>query len=137
MNRSLDKQTGLTFWSMCFVLVFLGIVVLFVIRAFPLYNMKFQVTAAMNSVTSRPDATELSERDVRDYFLRNLQVTNIQRFNNKNVHKFVEVIKPKDQRMPKLMHVHFETRNKLFGDLSLVMNFDEKKPLRGPITGGL
>lgn len=135
MNQRISKQTGLTFWGLCFVLVFLGIVILFVVRAFPLYNMKFQVTAAINSVTSRPDATDLSESDVRDYFLRNLQVTNIQRFNAKNVHEYVEVIKPKDRRDPKLMHVHFETRNALFDDLSLVLNFDEKKPLRGPREG--
>jgi len=135
MNQPMRKQSGLTFWSLCFVLLFFGIVVLFVVRAFPLYNMKFQVDSAINSVATRPDASQLTEKDVRDYFLRNLQVTNIQLFNYKNIHEYVDVIKSKGGGQPDIMHVHFEKRNKLYGDLDLLLDFDVKKPLRGPIGG--
>jgi|GEM_PF-95965 len=135
MNQRMRKQSGLTFWGLCFVLVFLGIVVLFVVRAFPLYNMKFQVDSAINAVATRPDASQLNEKEVRDYFLRNLQVTNIQLFNYKNIHKYVEVIKSKERGRPDIMHVHFEKRNKLYGDLDLLLDFDVKKPLRGPVGG--
>jgi len=123
----------MTFVGLCFVLAFIGIVVLFVLRAFPLYNMKFQVVAAMNSITSRPDATSMSDADVKKYFLRNIQVTNIQLFNDHNINQYLEVIKPKDRRDPRMLRVHYETRNPLFGDLELLMKFDEKKPLRGPV----
>lgn len=133
MNQRLHSQSGMTFVGLCFVFLFLGMVLLFVVRAFPLYNMKFQIVAAINSVTSRPDATSLTDAEVKKYFLHNIQVTNIQMFNSNNINQYVEVIKPKDRRDPKLMYVHFETRNILFGDLYLLMKFDEKKRLRGPI----
>jgi hypothetical protein len=87
----------------------------------------------MNAVTSRPDATTLTNAEVKKYFLHSIQVTNIQLFNNFNINKYLEIINPKDNRHPKMVRVHFEKTNILFGDLYLMMKFDEKKPLRGPI----
>ena len=129
------KQKGITFIGLCFVLAFIAIVVLFVLRAFPLYNEKFQITAAINSVVSRPDAPELSETDVRKYFMRNIQITNIERFTDQNIKDHVEIIKSKKKGEPKLLHVHYEARNKLFSDLNLLLVFDKTAPLRGSITG--
>lgn len=133
MNQRFFSQSGMTFVGLCFIVLFFGAVVLFVLRAFPLYNMKFQVVSAMNAVTSRPDATTLTNAEVKKYFLHSIQVTNIQLFNNFNINKYLEIINPKDNRHPKMVRVHFEKTNILFGDLYLMMKFDEKKPLRGPI----
>jgi hypothetical protein len=133
MNQRLFGQSGMTFVGLCFLVLFFGAVVLFVLRAFPLYNMKFQVVSAMNAVTSRPDATTMSDSDVKKYFLRSIQVTNIQLFNNFNIGQYLEVIKPTDSKHPKMLRVHFDQSNVLFGDLYLLMKFDEKKPLRGPL----
>lgn len=135
MSTNMRKQAGITFWGLCFVLFFIGVLVLFTLRAFPLYNEKFQVMSAIDSVVNRPDASDLSEADVRKYFLRNIQVTNIDRFSSRNIKDYVNVIKPKSAGEPRIMHVQFEARNDLFSDLDLVMIFDVKKPLRGPSAG--
>lgn len=132
MNQSAHKQAGLTFWGLCFIIFFIGIVVLFTMRAFPLYNEKFQVVSAINSVASRPDATELSNADVRKYFMRNIQISNVDRFSSNNVTEYVDIIDPRKRGEPRIMHVHYEARNVLFSDLYLLMDFDVKKPLRGP-----
>jgi hypothetical protein len=133
MNHRLFSQSGITFVGLCFLFLFLGSITLFVLRAFPLYNMKFEVVSAMNSVTSRPDATTMTDEEVKKFFLHNIQVTNIQLFNHRNINQYLEIIKPRDSRHPKLMHVHFEKTNILFGDIYLLMKFDEKKALRGPL----
>lgn len=135
MATTLYRQSGITFWGLCFVLFFIGVLVLFTLRAFPLYNEKFQVLSAIDSVVSRPDASKLSDADVRKYFMRNIQVTNIDRFNDRNIRDHVTVIKPKNKREPRIMHVQYEARNDLFSDLDLILVFDVKKPLRGPSEG--
>lgn len=135
MTTTLYRQSGITFWGLCFVLFFIGVLVLFTLRAFPLYNEKFQIMSAINSIVDRPDASKLSESDVRKYFMRNIQITNIDRFNDRNVKDHVTVIKPKNRGEPRIMHVQYEARNDLFSDLDLVLTFDVKKPLRGPGAG--
>lgn len=135
MKKCLYRQTGITFWGLCFVLFFIGVLVLFTLRAFPLYNEKFQVVSAMNAVADRPDSTELSEGEVRKFFMRNIQVTNIERFTDRNISDHLDVLKPQKRGDPKIMHVQYEARNKLFADLELVMKFDKKLPLRGPVEG--
>lgn len=132
MSKSLSRQSGITFWGLMFVLVFIGLVVLFTLRAFPLYNEKFQVISAIDSVTSRPDASELSNAEVKKYFLRNVQISNVRRFSSNNIDDYVEIIKPEKRSDPKKIRVRYESRNVLFSDLYLLMNFDVTKPLRGP-----
>ncbi|MEJ2762162.1 MAG: hypothetical protein P8126_11725 [Gammaproteobacteria bacterium] len=135
MKQRLNSQSGLTFWGLCFLLFFLGIVMLFTVSAFPLYNLKFQVTAAMNAVTSRPDASTLSYADASKFFLHNIEVTNIQMFNYRNIRNYLELVKSKKSGQPDKLHVHFKRSSKLFSDLYLQLQFDETKPMRGPITG--
>ena len=55
MINNMKKQSGVTFIGLVFILGTIALVVIFVLRAFPLYNEKFQVTAAANSVASKAD----------------------------------------------------------------------------------
>jgi hypothetical protein len=135
MNKYSSNQAGITFWGLCFVLLFIGIIVLFTLRAFPLYNEKFQVISAIDAVVTRPDASELTTAEVRKYFLRNVQISNVRRFKSSNIREYVEVLPPEERGGPRVMHVKYESRNKLFSDLHLLMVFDRKKPLRGPVEG--
>lgn len=135
MKKLAANQQGITFLGLVFILGFIAIVVLFVLRAFPLYNEKFQVVAAMKSVVSRPDAPKLKTKEVHKYFMRNIQVTNVNRFDDKNVKDYVKVIKPKKKSDPKIMHLKYEATNKLFGDLNLMLKFDEQMPLSGASGG--
>ncbi|MFQ5660571.1 MAG: DUF4845 domain-containing protein [Gammaproteobacteria bacterium] len=129
------NQRGITFIGLLFIFGFIAIVVLFALRAFPLYNEKMQVISAMNSITQRPDAAKMSVREVRKYFLRNIEATtNIQRFTDQSVKKLVMVEKPGKKGQPKLLHVHYQATNKLISDLQLLLEFDKKMELRGPAT---
>jgi hypothetical protein len=136
MKQRLNGQSGMTFWGLVIILFFMGIVILFTVSAFPLYNLKFQVTAAMNSVTSRPDASTMSEADARKYFMHNIQVTNIQMFTYRNIKNYLELEKSKKNGEPNKLHVHFHQSSKLFSDLYLQLQFDETKPMRGPLQSG-
>lgn len=137
MKQPVKNESGITFIGLVFVLAFIAIVVIFVLRLFPLYNEKFQVEAAMQTVVSQPGASTQSLADTRRAFLRALAITNIRRFQDSNVRDHVDIIKPKKAGEPPLLHVHYEATNKLFADIQLLLTFDKQIPLDGsPGTAG-
>lgn len=132
MRTSRSKQSGITLGGLIFVLAIIGVVVLFAVRAFPLYNEKMQVVSAMKAVVARPGAAGMSEKELAMTFLRNIEATtNLQRFNQKTLKDLVEVVKPENKGEPKQFYVHYQASNVLFQDLYLMLNFDQKMPLQG------
>lgn len=130
------RQHGMTFWGVLFIFGFIAVVVLFTLRAFPLYNEKMQVISAMNAVTQRPDASKLTTKNIRKYFLRNIEATtNLERFTDKSVKELVKVIKPKKRGQAKVLHVKFKATSPLAADLFLLLEFDERMEIRGPNEG--
>lgn len=135
MKNMIAGQRGITFISVVFVLAFIAVVTLFILRAFPLYNERIQVVAAMEAVAKRENSPKMSETDVRKAFMRAIAVTNIQRFSDKNIKDFLEVERPANRGDPKMMIMKYDATNKLFGELQLLLNVDAKVALTGPDTG--
>jgi len=135
MNKLSSQQEGITFLSIVFILGIIAIFVLFALRAFPLYNEKFQIVSAMQTVVNRTDATKLKNKSAGKAFLRAIAVTNITRFNDTNVKEYLKVEKPKKKGDPKILHLKFEASNVLFSDLSLTLKFDKKMELTGSGKG--
>ncbi len=130
------RQLGMTFWGVLFIFGFIAIVVLFSLRAFPLYNEKMSVISAMNSVSQRPDASKLTTKNIRKYFLRNIEATtNIERFTDQSVKQLVKVIKPRKKGQPRILHVKYQATSPLVAELYLLLEFDERMEIRGPNTG--
>jgi len=130
------RQRGMTFWGVLFIFGFIAIVVLFSLRAFPLYNEKMSVISAMNSVSQRPDASKLTTKNIRKYFLRNIEATtNIERFTDQSVKQLVKVIKPRKKGQPRILHVKYQATSPLVAELYLLLEFDERMEIRGPNTG--
>lgn len=129
MKHSIKQQNGLTFIGLVFVLSFIAIVVVFVLRLFPLYNEKFQIEAAMQTVVSQPDAAKRNITETRGAFMRALAVTNINRFNSQNLKDHVNIIKPAKSGEPPILHVKYDATNKLFADIQLLLSFDKQLPM--------
>lgn len=132
MMKMLIKQKGMSVWSVIFVLGFIALVVLFSLRAYPLYYEKMQVTASMNTVASRPDATEMNQNELRKAFYSSIQITNITRFNDRNLKDHIFLVKSKSKGEPNSLNVKYTATNALFDDLQLLMEFDKSVPIRGP-----
>lgn len=136
MKQALNKQSGLTFIGLVFVLGVIAMVVLFVLRLFPLYNEKMQVEGVMQTVISQPDAASQSVSDLRRSFLRAITITNVTRFNDRNIKDHLDLVKPQQSGQPPSLHVHFQSTNKLFGDIQLLMTFDKQVPITGTAGAG-
>ena len=129
MKQSLKQQSGLTFLGLVFILAVIAMVVVFVLRLFPLYNEKFQIEAAMQTVASQPGAASRNINDTRSAFMRALAVTNISRFDRNNIKDHVNLLKPAGAGQPPMLHVQYEATNKLFADIQLLLQFDKQLPL--------
>ena len=132
MMKTFTKQHGITMWGLIFVLAVIAVVVLFTLKAYPLYYEKFQIIASMNTAAAQPKATKMSVVDLRKAFYRSIQITNIERFNDRNLKDHVFLIKSKTAGEPNKLQVKYTATSKLFQDLFLMMEFDESVPIRGP-----
>jgi hypothetical protein len=135
MFQARKRQSGMTVGGLLFILGAIAVVVLFAVRAFPLYNEKFQVVAAMKTVVERPDAASLSDRDLAMAFLKNIEATtNLRRFTQSKLKDYVEAVKA-EKGEPRKLRVHFQATNVLYKDLNLMLDFDLSMPLRGNAAG--
>ena len=132
MRRLIRKQNGMTAVGILIVLVVLAGVVTIVLRLFPLYNEKFQVVSALNTVVSQPDAASFTTKTAGKSFMTSMAITDVARFTDYNIKDHLAVIKPKKTGQPRILHLHYEARNKFFADIEFVLVFDKKIPLSGP-----
>ena len=134
MKISRNKQYGIGFLGWSSILGVLAFFLLIILRIYPLYNEKFVVITSMHSVANKPDAAKMSTKDVRKFFLRNMEISsNTVRFTDKSVKKLVKVITDKKTKK-KYIHVAYEGRNIFLKDLQFLIIFDHKIELGG--SGG-
>ena len=131
MNLIKRRQGGITFIGILLILAVLACFVLFVLKAFPLYNEYFAVKTAMNSVASQPQDLLVTTRDIQKSFLRNVQLNNVQRFDDRSVKELVTIQKPEKKGQPRVMRVTYEARNVLFKNIYLLMAVDESIAIGG------
>lgn len=131
MNPIKRRQGGITFIGILLMLAVLACFVLFVLKAFPLYNEYFAVKTAMNSVASQPADLLVTTRDIQKSFLKNVQLNNVQRFDDKSVKELVMIEKPAKKGQPRVMRVKYESRNVLFKNIYLLMAVDESIAIGG------
>ena len=135
MKNMIRMQRGMTFIGVVFVLGFIAIVVLFGLRAFPLFYEKTQVKAAMESVVNREGSAKFTAKEAQDAFLRGIGITNIQRFSGKNIKDFLVLEKAKERNTPNVLHLKYQATNKLAGELQLLLMVDISMPLAKAGTG--
>ncbi len=131
MINCMKQQRGITFLGFLIVLAVIGLVVFLGLRLYPIYYEKFQVMSAMKTVVNQPGAKDKTPKELRDLFIKNLTATtNINRFKNANIKKYMSVSK-KTRSEPKMLVLVYELRSPFFDNIELVMNFDERLPLDG------
>ena len=135
MRKMIRKQSGITTIGLMIVFALIAGIVIIVLRLFPLYNEKFQIVSALNTVVSRPDAGDLTTKTAGKAFMKGIAVTNINRFDRYNLKEHLVVRKPKKKGEPKMLHMQYESRNKFFADIQFVLVFNKEMPLTGPGTG--
>ena len=134
MKISRNKQYGIGFLGWSSILGVAAFFLLIILRVYPLYQEKLTVIAAMNSVANKPEAAKMSTKDVRKFFLRNMEISsNTVRFTDNSVKELVKVVTDKKTKK-KYIKVAYEGRNIFVKDLEFLIVFDQTIELGG--SGG-
>jgi hypothetical protein len=128
MRKLTAKQDGMTGIGIVLVLAVLAGIVLIVLRIFPLYNEKFQVVAALNSVVSQTGSNTPTTKAASKTFMKAMALTNIERFTDYNIKEYLKVIKPKKKGQPRLLQLKYESSNIFFADIYFTLVFDKTIP---------
>ncbi len=123
-----SKQQGMSFLGIVFLILVFVVFGALGLRLYPLYYDKFQIISAMQSVTERADAADLTPSQVRSYFMRNIEITNIRRFTDANIKQHLKILKGKKGE-PNQMKLKYEAENKFFADIYFNLKFEETMPL--------
>jgi uncharacterized protein DUF4845 len=124
MKHISQRQSGITALGIVLILGVLACFVLFGLTAFPLYNEYISVKTSMESTINLPPAKRKTTKDIRKYFLRNVEINGVERFTDYNIKEMVFVKKSKDGKK-KYLNVKYQATNNLFKNIFLMMEVDE------------
>jgi len=132
MNRRYP-QRGLTLTGLmmgCALLAFFAVTGM---KLFPLYNEKTKVTFALEKVAGQREAARMSKTEIVKLIGRQFEVSDVDRWRLSEFAKILKIYKPKNGK-GKIMHLAYEIRGPLFGELDVVLMFDKTLKLGEAVT---
>ncbi|MDH3317433.1 MAG: DUF4845 domain-containing protein [Gammaproteobacteria bacterium] len=118
-----QRQRGMTFWMLLFVLVVLGIAFFIVLKLFPIYMESFKIDRAIESVAKDPGVGDRSRTEIVDTLVKRLDIDDVRRITGRNVNEYVEV--DKTGRRVRIT-VEYRAEAHLVGNVSLVADFTKR-----------
>jgi uncharacterized protein DUF4845 len=125
-----QRQKGMTALGIFIILGMLACFVSFGLTVFPLYNEYWTVKSGMQSIVELPPAKRKNITDIRKYFLRNMEINNVNRFNRVTIKEYVTMQKSKDGKT-KYLNVKYNSTNNWFHNITIMMEVDETVELPG------
>jgi len=133
LSRVPSYQRGFTFIGFFVVCVVVGFAALIVMKLFPLYNESFKVRAALEAVSSQPKIAQKTAQEIRTLVMRNFEVSDVDRFTDATLKNALSVKRDPSGKQ-RLVHMAYEARAPLFGNLDVVLKIDESITIAGAAT---
>ncbi len=119
MNRH-NSQEGMTLIGWIFTLVAIGAVALLILKVVPVYLESFKVEQALHSVAGESGVGQVTKREIYKRFIRRMDVEDIDRFTQKNVHKYLAVEKKGNTV---ILTIQYQTITPIVHNVSLLVDF--------------
>lgn len=132
MKQIAHRQKGMTAIGIFLILAMLACFFAFGLAIFPLYNEYINVKSGMQSVLNQPPEKRKSIKQMRKIFLRNVELNNVERFTDTTVKELVTLKKSKDGKK-KYLNVKYQSTNKLFKNIYVMMDVDETLEMTGSV----
>lgn len=119
-------QRGMSIWSASFVIGVFAFIVFMIFKLFPPYMESFKAKNALESVARSTDISTMSKADIVTALARRFDIDNIDTVDPaKNLY-----IEPRG-RNARLVSLRYEVVVPLFYNVSLLLDFDHAKEVRG------
>lgn len=122
--KTLKRQQGMTGIGWLIVLGLIAFFVLIALRLFPVYSENFNVVSSLKSLENEPQVTRKSKADILRLIINRFQINDVKNATRKN-------IKISKRGGVLTVSVKYDVKTKLFGDLSLIAEFDESVEVIG------
>ena len=122
MNRC-NSQGGMTLIGWLMTLVLVGALALTVLKVVPVYMEYFKVKQALHSVVEQSNIGQVTTREIYRQFMRQMDVEDVNRFTENNIHKHLEVQK----KGPTVtLTIRYQTITVLIANISLLIDFEHQ-----------
>ena len=122
--QTLKRQQGVTGIGWLIILGMIAFFVLIGLRLFPVYSENFNVISSLKSLEKEPQVTRKSKADILRLIMNRFQINDVKNAGRKN-------IKISKRGGVLTVSVKYDVKTKLFGDLSLIAEFDESVEVIG------
>ena len=119
-------QRGMTIWSMSFVVGVFAFLIFVAFKLFPPYMEYFKVAKALDSVTQNADIGSMSKTDIVTALANRFNIDNVD-----SVDPAKNLFLENRGRNSRLVRISYETVIPLFYNISLLLEFEHAKEVRG------
>ena len=122
--QTLKKQQGVTGIGWLIILGLIAFFVLIGLRLFPIYVEKFSVVSSIESLKNEPHVTRKTKAEIMSLITNRFQINDVKNVTRKDI-----TISKRGGILN--VTVKYEVKTKLFGELSLIAEFDESVEVIG------
>jgi hypothetical protein len=127
------RQHGITISGLLYACIILGSIALMLMKLFPLYNEKTKVDFALEKVASQKESARMTKAQIVKLIGRQFEVSDIDRWGIQEFGKLLKIQKLKGGK-GKVMSLEYEIRGPFFGELDIVLKYNNSLKLGEPVT---
>lgn len=116
-------QRGASIWMVLLMVIILGFGAIFGLKIIPMYLESYKIDKALEG-TFTGDVASQSVNDIRDAFIRRLDIDEVRRIQLKNWRDHMSIVK-RDGKVT--VEVFYEDERSLFGNLYIVGRFEKSR----------
>ena len=123
MYRLASRQRGASFWTMLVFVIVFGFLAVIGIKLVPIYLESWKIDKAMNAVVNDSSVNRLTKIEIARALVKRLDIDDVRRINDHTWKEFVKITKRQNRLT---LEVNYRVETPLFGNLSLVADFEKK-----------
>jgi hypothetical protein len=123
--QNLKHQSGITMWSLLYVLGTLAFALFLFFKLLPPYMTDFKIRSALESLGRQPDAATMSMVDISEAIRKRLEIDSADNFDLGNS------LTVEARGSSKVVRIAYETTVPMMFNISALLNFDHRVEVRG------
>ncbi len=115
-----QRQRGMTFWGLLFVLGVIAFSVFLTFKLFPVYLQDFKVKAAMDGLARNPDISRMTKAEMVESLRRRFEIDDVEEVDPSTL-----VVELRGRQ--KAIHLRYERVVPLMFNISALLEFDHTR----------
>lgn len=123
--QNLKRQSGMTMWSLLYVLGTLAFALFLFFKLLPPYMTDLKIKSALESVGRQPDVATMSNGEIKEGIRKRLEIDSADNFDLENSFSI------EARGNVKIVRITYETTVPMAFNISALINFDHRIEVRG------